>query len=190
MKSSRLFLLLFLLATLNFQKFAVAQEKTQAIGLEIESDPLAFILKGYSLHVGYTFSSFRASVGVFGIETPDFFLKDDKFSVFSSGYDMKFDYLFNRTGGLFVGAQFVYGRDKIELKDSQERERFWGYSTGLRTGYRFMFGGEDSRFRGFYIVPWVALMYSPDTKPRQIGSETFPQSKWTPFPTIHLGWRF
>ncbi|MEB2778679.1 hypothetical protein SYJ56_25450 [Algoriphagus sp. D3-2-R+10] len=190
MKISRLFILLLLLATLNLPKFSVAQKKTQAIGLEIESDPIAFIFNGYSLHTAYTFSSFRASLGVFGIQTPEFFLADDRFSVFSSGYDMKFDYLFNRTGGFFVGTQFVYGRDKIELKDSHERESVWGYSVGLRTGYRFMFGREESGSRGFYIVPWFALMYSPDAKPQHIGAETYAQPKWTPFPTIHLGWRF
>jgi hypothetical protein len=167
-----------------------AQKSRAAAGLEVETDPFAYVLGGYSLHVAYTFPRVRTSIGVFGINQPEWLLNNDLFTVFSSGYDIKMDYLFGSPKGFFTGAQATYGRDKIGLKDQAITENHWGFSFGLRTGYRFMLGQKKSGFKGLYIVPWVALMYAPGARTIQIEQEQYQQASWIPFPTVHVGWRF
>jgi hypothetical protein len=175
---------------LLFTTLAYSQEKNVSNRLEIEADPLAYLLSGHSLHVAYTLSAFRFSLGTFGIKQPDFFLDHDAFSVRTFGFDAKIDYLFNRVKGFFVGAQTTYSRDRIGLKIDLERQHLWGPSVGLRTGYRFMFGREIKNFSGFYLIPWLMVGYAPNPQSIIIGDQTYRQPRWFPFPSIHLGWRF
>ncbi|MEM1115261.1 MAG: hypothetical protein AAF845_03755 [Bacteroidota bacterium] len=41
--------------------------------VEVEADPIAYALSGYSGHVGYVAGRARASVGVFAADAPEFF---------------------------------------------------------------------------------------------------------------------
>jgi hypothetical protein len=173
-----------------FQSLQAQDAEKKATGLEVEADPFAYIFSGYSLHVGYTFPHFRTSVGVYGIQQPDFFLSNDKFEVFSSGYDLKLDYLLGDVKGLFVGAQVTYGKDRMGLKNDEARKDVWGWGYGVRTGYRFMLGKAHKDYKGLYIVPWIALIYTPDSETIQMGDERYEGSSFTPFPTVHVGWRF
>jgi hypothetical protein len=165
-------------------------QNREAVGLEIETDPLAYFLSGYSFHLAYTFSHIRTSMGVFGIEQPSFFLGNEALAVFSSGYDLKADYLFGNLKGFFFGAQMTYGKETIELKNGQAREENSGFTYGIRSGYRIMLGKKDKKFRGLYVVPWVALMHAPGAKPIQVGPEEYKPAAWIPFPTVHIGYRF
>lgn len=178
------------LILLFLSQLTKGQNSQKALGLEIESDPIAFIFNGYSVHLGYTFKDLRTSVGVFGIETPGMFLDNDAFSVFTSGYDAKLDYLFGNQRGLFVGTQLTYAKDDITFRESSEEQHIWGYSVGLRSGYRFMLGKKETNYKGLYIVPWIAVLRSFNVQEIQLGSETYKQQAWSLFPTVHLGWRF
>lgn len=179
--------ILFLFCLLTFQ--ATAQQKTPA-QFEIEVDPLAYILKGYSLHAAITYGSFRSSAGVFAIEQPSFFIDNDAFSVYSSGFDIKTDYLFGKINGWHSGVQVTYGRENVTLKETQQEQEVWGLSIGIRGGYRFMFGKAANHWSGLYINPWVAFIYSPDPVTITNGSQQYQQSSFSPFPAVHIGWRF
>lgn len=174
---------------LHFCQPLLAQNKT-ATGLEIEADPIAYILSGYSFHLAYTFPDVRVSAGIFGIDNPDFLLNNDAFSVFSSGYDIKADYLFGQLKGFFVGTQITYGKERIELKEARIQNDFWDVTFGLRGGYRFTFGKARNNYKGLYLVPWIALTYTPGAETVQMGGEEYSQAAWAPFPTVHIGWRF
>lgn len=160
------------------------------LAYEIEADPLAYLLQGYSLHAAVTYSGFRSSIGVYGIKPPKFLIDNDAFSVYTLGFDLKTDYLFGDIKGFYAGVQATYSMDRIGLKDEQYREDIWGLNIGVRTGYRFMFGKKENQYKGFYLTPWVALMYSPSAKTIQHGTQEYRQSSWVPFPTLHAGWRF
>lgn len=182
------FALFFLLcATLPF---CVQAQKNPKPRLEIETDPLAYLLRGYSVHAAITYGGLRTSVGTYGIQTPDFLKGNDAFYVFTSGFDFKTDYRFGSVNGFYAGIQTTYSRDRIGLKGVTDREDLWGLNIGVRGGYRFMFGKLENQYRGFYITPWVALMYNPSAKTVQWGTAEYKQASWVPFPTIHLGWRF
>ncbi|WPR77383.1 hypothetical protein [Algoriphagus sp. NG3] len=185
------YLVIFVLVTSMLAPYKVVSQTTSQPRLEVESDPLAFVFNGYSLHTAITYSGFRTSLGVFAIETPDFLLQNDAFSVYTSGYDVKTDYLFGESSGFFTGIQLSYTTDKIELKYSEENsDKLRSLNIGFRAGYRFMFGKIENNYKGFYISPWVALLYNPSAKTIWQDSQEYKQASWVPFPTIHLGWRF
>jgi hypothetical protein len=170
--------------------FAQTQDRERP-RFEIESDPLAYIFSGYSLHTAITYSGFRSSIGIFAIRPPEFLLENEAFSVYTSGYDLKTDYLFGDIKGFYAGIQFTYSKDRIELKEEPiEKDELRGLNLGIRAGYRFMFGKKENQHKGFYLTPWVALMYNPSPKSVQQRGQDYRQASWVPFPTIHLGWRF
>ena len=158
--------------------------------LEMEVDPLAYLLNGYSLHTAVTYSAFRSSIGIYGIKTPGFLLPNDAFLVYTSGVDLKTDYFFRDLKGFYTGLQLTYSKDRVGLKESNYREDLWGLNIGIRTGYRFMFGKRENQYKGLYLTPWIALMYNPSAKTVQHRNQQYQQASWVPFPTIHIGWRF
>ena len=178
-------LLLILLSTT-----LLAQNKRSGNRIEIEADPIAYIFRGYSFHLGYTMGHLRFDAGVFGIKQPDFALENDLFSVYSSGVGIKIDYLIKRNKGLFIGLQSDYGTDKTGLKSSSTKVNSDGVTLGLRTGYRFMFGKKENQCKGLYLVPWIALIHSPDPVTINESAHEYIQRQWSVFPTIHLGYRF
>lgn len=180
-----------LMSVFMLNPFCVMSQDTERLSYEIETDPLAYIFKGYSLHLAATYSGFRSSVGVFGIDQPKFLLRNDAFTVFTSGFDLKTDYLFGSVKGFYAGLQATYNIDRIELRDEQSEKKYLrGFNIGARAGYRFMFGKKENQYKGLYITPWVALMYNPSAKTTQLGGQEYKQTSWVPFPTVHVGWRF
>lgn len=173
-----------------FSPFSGSAQRSPKPNLEIETDPLAYLFRGYSAHASVTYGNLRYSVGVYGIEPPDFLKGNDAFDVFASGFDFKTDYLFGSAKGFHAGIQATYGMDRIGLMDTTYREDLWGISIGIRGGYRFMFGKAENQYRGFYITPWAALMYHPSPKTVHHGDADYKQAAWFPFPTFHVGWRF
>lgn len=178
--------MLILFCLLTFQAKAQKKVPTQ---FEVEVDPLAYILNGYSIHAAATYGSFRSSVGVFAIEQPAFFINNDAFSVYSSGFDVKTDYLFGEIEGWHSGLQITYGREEVTLKETQQETELWGINIGIRGGYRLMLGKAENE-RGLYINPWLAVIYSPNPSTVNKGNRQYKQSSLSPFPAIHVGWRF
>jgi hypothetical protein len=188
MNKKKISTLIILIAVVSFiySPESHAQEK-EAARLEVEADPLAYILNGYSVHLGVTYGNFRSSIGTFGIKQPSFQLDNDAFSVYFSGFDLKTDYLFGKTKGFHVGLQLTYGKDEIGLKGSSDHEDLWGLNIGARGGYRFMFGKAENKYRGFYLNPWATLIYSANAKTISKGTEAYKQSSVSIFPAVHVG---
>lgn len=180
MRLSFLFLLMF-----SGMSSALAQGR-----FEVEADPIAYIFKGYSFHLGYQTGHWRFNAGTFAITQPDFFTSDDRYTVRNGGFGIKADYLFRESKGLFVGLQSDYGKDKVKFDQTGESQQHSGINLGVRTGYRFMFGKKEKDYRGLYLVPWVALIYTPDSPTLQFSHGQYDFGSWLIFPTVHLGYRF
>lgn len=179
------------LMSITLSPLHVLSQNKEQPRFEIETDPLAYIFRGYSLHTAVTYSGFRSSIGIFAIDPPKFLLQNDAFSVYTSGFDFKTDYLFGDIKGFYAGLQLTYSKDRIELRDGQgEKDKLSRLNIGVRAGYRFMFGKRENQYKGLYITPWVALMYNPSVKTIQQGTQEYRQASWVPFPTLHIGWRF
>lgn len=180
-----------LLGIFLLNPFCAPSQDSEQKHFEIEIDPLAYLLKGYSLHTAVTYSGVRTSLGIFAIKPPTFLLQNDAFSVYTSGFDFKTDYLFGDIRGFYAGLQLTCSKDRIELRDGKEgKVDLWGLNIGVRTGYRFMFGKKENQYKGFYFTPWVAIIYNPFAKTIQYETHEYSQANWVPFPTFHAGWRF
>ncbi|WP_116774962.1 hypothetical protein [Sphingobacterium corticibacter] len=168
---------------------AIAQESSTP-RLEVEIDPLAYILKGYSFHAAMQYGSFRSSAGIFAISQPAFVVNNDAFSVYSSGFDVKTDFLFGTSKAWHTGLQVSYAKEQITLRENSNEQNVWGFNLGVRGGYRFLFGKAEKQYKGLYINPWLAILYAPSAKSINISQQTYKQSTIFPFPAVHVGWRF
>ncbi|MNX90853.1 hypothetical protein D3C86_1229180 [compost metagenome] len=167
-----------------------AHAQKSANRLEIEIDPIAYILRGYSFHAGYNVGNIRFDAGFFAIKQPSFFISDERFSIYTRGAGLKADYFFKQNRGLFFGLQSDYVIDRITLNETGQKLPVDYFTAGLRTGYRFSFGKEENQHRGFYVVPWVAFIYSVNAPKAVFESAVFESTSWSIFPTVHVGWRF
>ena len=164
--------------------------------IELEVDPIAYFLKGYSFHAGYQLNRFRYDLGIFGLETPEAFTSNDKYLEKSNGVGVKADYLPGKhAGGFFVGLEADYTWTKVSIKNNNApHQKAEAFAAGIRGGYRFMFGKSANSQKGFYITPWVGIDRIFHTKDVNFpGNRVLPEYKqedWRFFPTVHLGWRF
>lgn len=152
---------------------------------EVESDPLAYALNGFSIHGAAVLGAGRVSVGTFGVDIPRVFHGNDGWDAVVRGVTLKLDYLGSSIDGFFAGVEGNYARTRYTLRGDDARERRGAYGVGIRGGYRIPLGQ-----RGLYVVPWASVSYSFDGDDVIIGSETFDGRSVTVFPAVHIGWRF
>lgn len=153
--------------------------------VEVEADPLAYALNGFSLHAAKVLGPGRVSVGTFGVDVPRAFHGNDGWDSTVRGATVKLDYLGASIDGFFVGVDGLYARTSYALSGDDARERRDGFGVGIRGGYRIPLGG-----RGLYVVPWVGVSYGFGGEEVVIDTETFERRALTVFPTVHVGWRF
>lgn len=153
--------------------------------VEVEADPIAYVLDGYSGHLAYVAHSARISIGVFGVDVPEFFHGNEGWTMRSRGVTVKADYLMANPDGFFVGFDTGYQRATLTLESMDANEDQDLFGVGTRTGYRVTFPGI-----GFYVVPWVSVSYLFGADDVVLDGETFAQGSVQVFPTVHLGWRF
>jgi len=183
-----------LLLTLIIARVSVAQDVKSDNHLELETDPIAFILHGYSAHAGYQTGHFRWDVGVYGVEVPSFFSGYDNFNIRSNGAGIKLDYLFQKRKGLLLGIESNISRERVSPKadDDKDPDRsFTNVYLGMRVGYRWMLGRKNNDYKGFYIFPWVSFL-SVNLNPQSaiIQGEEYKQHTFSFFPTVHIGYSF
>jgi len=152
---------------------------------DIEIDPLAYILKGFSVHAGYEHKKLRYDLGIFGLEEPEALHKNENFRHRGIGAGVKADYLFKSYKGIFTGISVSSARHTYTyLPDHTDVERF-EVSSSLRVGYRFMIG------KHFTIVPWGDIGYILNKPaPVTVSNETFHTDREKYFLTVHFGWKF
>lgn len=153
--------------------------------VEVEADPFAYALNGYSGHLAYVAHPARISVGMFGIDAPEFLHGNEGWDLRSRGATVKVDYLMGSPDGFFVGFDTGYQRATLALDATGAREEQDVFGVGVRSGYRITFPGT-----GFYLVPWMSVSYLFNPDDVVLDGETFEQSSVQVFPTVHLGWQF
>jgi hypothetical protein len=165
-------------------------EKNSRGHLELEADPIAYFLKGYSFHAGYQKNSFRYDAGLFGIELPKSFSKNHDFIERSKSFGFKADYVGAKAKGWFVGAETDYTSVSATYKITSQKKDGNELGIGIRGGYRFLFGKSSNENKGFYITPWIGI-----DKIITTSRIVFHETEYKPqgiriFPTVHAGWRF
>lgn len=155
-----------------------------AAQVEVEVDPFAYAMNGFSLHAAKVLGSVRVNVGTFGIDVPRAYHGNDGWSSRMRGAGVKVDYLGSDIDGLFAGVDGGYMRNRYALATGGASETREVLGLGFRGGYRKPLGG-----RGLYLAPWVGVSYNFHGDEVVIGGDVFERSVLTPFATVHIGWR-
>ncbi len=152
---------------------------------DIEIDPTAYALGGYSLHAGVEAGRVRVDLGAYAMNVPGFIHGNDDFDVSFDGYGAKLQ-LFPLTPqrGLFVGVDGGVTRLHVRLQGTDLEAHRTQLGVGVDAGYRIMLPAD------FYVTPWVGVGYGFQADDVQLGGKTFAGSHVTFFPAIHLGHRF
>lgn len=154
---------------------------------EVEADPTAYALKGFSAHVGHPIFAGKAHIqlGTFGAETPEWIHGNSGFTENSRGATFKFDLFLQRPrSGLFIGVDSNEARVRYALDSTGERAYRNLFGLGPRIGYRFNLRDH------LYISPWVAVDYQFNARDVVISGKTFHESAYSVFPAVHIGWSF
>lgn len=150
---------------------------------DIELDPTAYALDGFSLHAGLGWSKLRVDLGVFGLRVPQFVHQQRDFDVAFDGYGVKAQYFpFAPQRGGFVGIDGGVSRSHIHLEGTQLTARDNQVSVGVNAGWRFEVIG------GLYATPWLGVGYALGQDDVTLGGKTFAGSSLIVFPAVHLGY--
>ncbi len=183
--------LLFITIALLISASVFSQSVKEAKGhFELEADPIAYFLKGYSFHAGYQKKSFRYDAGIFGLDVPKAFSKNSNFCERTKGFGFKIDYVGAEAKGWFVGVETDYTWINATYKTTNQEANGNELGIGLRGGYRFLFGKPDRLHRGFYLAPWVGLDKVMATSKIAFKEADYKHGTIRIFPTVHAGWRF
>jgi hypothetical protein len=151
---------------------------------EVEVDPVAYALSGYSAHVGYRSGALRTDLGLYGAKVPETWHGNTGWTERTRGFGAKIDTVCSGKGW-FAGIEVNYGQTKYTLRDAGESVTRSGVTAGARIGYRFTLGRSH-----LYIAPWMGLNYNFGELGASIGGTNFKEHRIGLFPTIHLGWAF
>ena len=151
---------------------------------DLELDPSAYLLDGFSLHVGLGWNAMRVDLGVFGLHVPEFVHRQPEFDVAFDGYGLKWQYFpFAEQRGGFIGFDAAYARSRVRLQGTQLTARDNQFALGVNAGVRVELVG------GLYVTPWLGIGYAFGAEDLSLADHTFSANPWLIFPAVHLGYR-
>ena len=171
-----------------------AQNEEQAINYEeliyIELDPLAFLNKGYSIHLGYENWGMRFDLTKVKVDFPESFEEafyDTKaFDLVSNISGVKIDYIGNRTNwtkAAFIGLDVNYQSQRFTHRETLKSKNLNTFNLGIRAGYKFKI------FKGFYITPWAAIWKNVHKKESfSVENDLISTNDFDWITTIHFGY--
>jgi hypothetical protein len=171
---------------LPFSLAACAQKR-----VDVEVDPSAYALNGYSLHAGYWVDRLRLNLGAFSLDVPEDVHGEKGLDVTFHGYGLKAQYFpfaegfpYASRSGCFLGLDG--GVVKRLVRDPEAGESSYRnlYGGGAEAGWRF----QSSQ--GFYITPWVGIAGAANGEPVMVGGRDFGERDYVVFPAVHIGMLF
>ena len=152
---------------------------------DVEVDPTAYALGGYSLHSGIGYGHLRVDLGAYAMNLPGFVHGNKDFDISFDGYGVKAQlFPFAEQRGFFVDAAVGVSRLHAKLESTDLAATRTQFGVGVDLGYRIVLPA------GFYVTPWVGVSYNFTAPEIQLGGKTFKAGHFTPFPAVHLGYRF
>jgi hypothetical protein len=152
---------------------------------DVEIDPTAYVLKGYSVHVGLGWKRLRVDLGAYAMDVPPFFHGNDGFDLAFDGFGLTLQvFPFAEQGGPFVGLGAGVTREIVSLRDTDSSSRHIGVGAGIDVGWRINLPA------GFYVKPWVGFNFKFNPRDVKLGGQTYEDHFFGVFPAIHLGYRF
>ncbi len=152
---------------------------------DAEVDPTAYVLDGFSVHVGVGYKRLRVDLGAYAMRLPKLVHGHDDLRVSFDGYGVKVQYfLFAEQTGGFVGVDGGIMRPTVAKPAMQLAERNTEVGLGVNFGWRFDIAS------GFYATAWLGLGYTLNAHGVMLGDSKYEASRFTVFPAVHLGYRF
>jgi hypothetical protein len=163
----------------------------QSRRIEAEIDPIAYALKGYSVHGIHVNKRLRTDLGIFGIEQPSGFGGNKGFGIYTAGAGLKINYLLDKDEHWFAGVGLGYSHNRITHQETSVSKNQRLGSAGIHLGYRwFMFSRNEGGWKNLYLAPWVSVDYNMPINKIDFEAASYRQKKVTLFPTVHVGYRF
>ena len=166
--------------------------------LSIEVDPVAYLMKGYSLHVRYQpmFSDrFLIGLGAYAMDLPEYFLnanatnRDKGWEVrIRNAYLLYGEFYPRRANyGWFIGEQI--GFQGFRASNNREVQGSTTFNNVLLMTY---IGYSWHPYKGsFYLKPWVGAGFTQKIDgTNRIGSLKYEVGPWIPFAALHIGYTF
>lgn len=158
---------------------------TQSLKMDIDIDPIAYALNGFSVHAGFNTQYIRYDIGLFGIEVPEAFHGNEGFYNYMWGAGAKADYYFKGTNsGLFTGFGIDLTNSRVHLDETGSESTAIQFAAGLNIGYKISITNH------LFVKPWFGLSYLFNSEDVVVDGRTFEQASIRPFPTVHIGWMF
>jgi hypothetical protein len=166
---------------------ALSTEAAASPGLrgDVEIDPTAYALAGYSLHVGVAHGHLRFDLGNFAMALPQVVHGDDGFDVAFDGFGAKVQYF--RRGdqrGWFAGVDGGVVRVRARRQGTDLAVTDRQVQLGVQAGYRFALPA------GFYASTWLGVGHAFSADDVTLAGATYEAMSLTVFPAVHLGYRF
>lgn len=171
-------------ASRGFAQDDVERGSSAHFHADVEIDPFAYALGGYSVHAGVGHRGFRLSLGAFALDLPSFLEPDEAFETAFNGFGIKIQYFpFSDQAGPFVGLDTNVAYQLIQSEASDAAARRRGVASGAALGWRFL-------IEEFYFTPWLGVGYDFLAEDVELDGGTYEAQPVTPFATVHLGYRF
>lgn len=171
---------------------SIPSANAQSNNLEIELDPLAYILGGFSGHIAYAFKNQRIQFGVAGLALPESFQSNEGITErFVALPSLKWDYFFGKedaSHGFFAGPTIDYLF--MTYKSVTDEVKGSNLNLGIRGGYKFDLFKKNKILSGLYLTPWLGLSYNVLSNDIELDNKIYLTNRLTVFPTFHLGWAF
>jgi hypothetical protein len=169
----------------------LAQAQKTKNTFEIEIDPIAYLLKGYSLHAIYQPAKFRFDLATYGLQIPGKLQGKEGFNLKMQGFGGKVHYLLQGTKGFYTGLGIGYSLTEATHKESKVQDKGKFIGIGPELGYRLFFKKpKDGIYKGLYLQPWISYGYSISLNKIEFEHVNYNQNPWEYFITFHIGYRF
>jgi hypothetical protein len=153
--------------------------------LDLETDPTAFVFRGYSLHAGVGYEHLRLDVGAYAMDLPGFMESNEGFESSFHGAGAKLQlFLFDEQNGGFVGIDGGINHLRADLEGTKHHGSQNQVTTGVNLGWRFVLP------YGLYATPWLGVSYSFGANDMTVDGKTYRANAVTFFPAVHVGYRF
>ena len=176
-------IVLFITLALGASKGAHAQ--SSPVRMDLEIDPTAYALGGYSAHLGVGSGRLRVDFGMYGLDVPRFAHGNRDFDVWFDGAGARLQWFRSaEQSGAFADVSVGVTRKRIQLTGSDTYTRRNVLGTGIDFGWRFALPA------GFYVTPWAGVEYDFGVDDFVLGGRTYRDRSISPFAAVHIGYRF
>lgn len=156
---------------------------TMTFGLEV--DPIFYALDGSSVHFGVSSENHRIELGAFHLKADKEIHENDNFDLKLEGVGIKYDYLFGKYEGLYMGWELHFAETEYRHTPSKKIFKREVTTTAPRVGYRFTYLN--------FITVSTTLAYDillDEGDDVFVGQDQYKNKNGDFIPTVHIGYYF